>query len=139
MDQLARANDQRANAGADQGSAQDHQCCGEATYRQSCGGQPGNPATCHHGGEGCGISCQTTHIIEQPPNGDADRAGAARHRRNGIGHRFQCRSCRDRQLVRYPAPDQPKTRDRIIGPLDLIGVLFGHDNTKIPHIIRCLS
>ncbi len=60
-------------------------------------------------------------------------------RRHGVGDGFQRRSRGDRQLVRQPAPDQPQPGDRIVRPLDLVGILLGDDDSEGEHVLRRLA
>jgi hypothetical protein len=45
----------------------------------------------------------------------------------------------DGQLVRQPAPDQPEPGDRVVRPLDLVGVLLGDDDPEGEHVLGRLA
>ena len=139
IDQLARTHDQRPDAGPDQCAAQHDERRGEPAHGERCGGHSGDPTPRKKGHKGRGIGGQTADIVEETANGDAERAGAAGNRRHGIGDGFQRRSSGDGQLVREPAPDQAKPGDRVIGALDLVGVLFGDDDTEGEDVLRRLA
>ncbi len=61
------------------------------------------------------------------------------NRRHGVGHRFQRGCGGDRQLVRQPAPDQPEPGDRVIRPLDPVGILLGDDDPEGEHVLGRLA
>ena len=139
VDKLARANDQRPDAGPDQGATQQDQRRGEPTDRQRCGCHTGDPTPCKKSHKRGGIGGQTADVVEKASDRDAEWPGAAGHGRHGIRDRFQ-RGCRsDRQLVRQPAPDEAKTRDRVVGPLDLVGILLRHDDAEGQNILCRLA
>jgi hypothetical protein len=100
---------------------------------------PGDPAAREEGGEGRGIGVQATDVVEETPDRDAERAGAACHRRHGVGDGFQRGGRGDGELVRETSPDQAKPGDRIVRPLDLVGVLLGDDDAEGEHVLRRLA
>ncbi len=139
VDELARADDQRADAGADQRAAQDDQRRGEATDGERRGGHAGHPASREEGREGGGIGGQAADVVEETADRDAERPGAAGDRRHGVGDGFQRGRRGDRQLVRQPAPDQPEPGDRVVRPLDLVGILLGDDDPEGEHVLGRLA
>ncbi|VDS09292.1 hypothetical protein PARHAE_02490 [Paracoccus haematequi] len=139
IDQLADADDQRTDAGADQRPAQDDERSCESTHRQRGGSQPGDPAAREEGREGHGIGGQAADIVEETANGDTKRAGAAGDGGHGVGDRFQRGGCGDGELVRQPAPDQPEARDRVVRALDLVSVLFGNDDAEGEDVLGRLA
>ena len=130
IDEIARADDQRPDAGADQRPTQDDQRRGEAAHGERSSGHARDPATGEKGGEGGGIGGQAADVVEEAADRDAERAGAAGDRRHGIRDGFQRGGCSDCELVRQPAPDQPEPGDGIVRPLDLVGVLLGDHDAK---------
>ena len=119
IDQFARADDQRADAGADQRPAQEDQRRGEAAHRQGGNGQPGHPATRHEGGEGRGIGGEAAEIVEDCGDCAADGPGAARHVGQCVRHRLQRRGDGGGQAVGQAEPDQAQLGDGIAGAFDL--------------------
>ena len=88
-------------------------------------GLRGDPASREERCEGGGIGGQAADVVEEAAVRDAQRACAARHRRHSIRDSFE-RWCRgNRKLVRQHAPDQPEPGDRIVRPLDLVGIAIG--------------
>ncbi len=65
----------------------------------------------------------------------AEGTRRARERRHRIGHRLERRCGSDGQLVRQPAPDEAEPGDRIVGALDLIGILLGDHDTEVADIL----
>jgi hypothetical protein len=139
IDQLARADDQRPDAGADQCAAQHDERGGEATDGERGGGHAGDPASREEGGEGGGVGGQAADVVEEAADRDAERAGAAGDRRHGVGDGFQRRRRGDGELVRQPAPDQPEPGDRIVRPLDLVGILLGDHDPEGEHVLGRLA
>ena len=139
VDEFARADDQRPDAGADQRAAQQDQSCGEPTDRQRRDSHPGDPTPCKKSHKSGGIGGQATDVVEETADRDAEWTGAAGHGRHGIRDRFQRRCRSHRQLVRQPAPDQAKPGDRVVRPLDLVGVLLGDDHPKSQNILGRLA
>jgi len=139
VDELARADDERPDAGADQRAAQEDQRGGEAPDGERGGGHAGDPATGEECCEGGGIGGQAADIVEEPADRDAERAGAAGDRRHGVGDGFQRGGCCDSELVRQPAPDQPKPGDGVVRALDLVGILLGDDDTEGKHVLGRLT
>jgi hypothetical protein len=139
VDQFACAHDQRANAGADQGAAQEDQTCGQATNRQGCGGKSRSPAPGHEGRKGCGIGGEAAEVVEHRRDGCTDRAGAARHVRQRIGHSFQGRCDRGCQTVGEAQPDQAQFGDGITGAFDLGGIAGADRHPEVAHFLRGLA
>ena len=59
--------------------------------------------------------------------------------RHGVGDRLQRGRRGHRQLVRQPAPDEPEPGDRIVRPLDLVGVLLGDHDAEGSHVLGRLA
>jgi hypothetical protein len=139
IDELARTDDQRADAGADQRAAQDDERRGEAADRERGGGHARDPAAREEGREGRGIGGQAADVVEEAADRDAERPGAAGDRRHGVGDGFQRGRRGNGELVRETAPDQPKPGDGIVRPLDLVGVLLGDHDAEGKHVLRRLA
>ena len=70
---------------------------------------------------------------------DAQRPGGPRDAGQCICHCLKCGRSRHRQLVRDAPPDEAEPGDRIIGPLDLVGILFRDHDPKGKHVLGRLA
>ena len=135
VDQLTRRHDERADAGSDQCTAQEDQCGGKTANRGGGHNHAGDPSSGDEGGESRSNRCQTADVVEQEPNALAKRTRRARDRRQRVGDGFEGRGGGNGKLVRQPAPDQTEAGDRIVRPLDLIGVLLGDDHSEVANVL----
>jgi hypothetical protein len=68
-----------------------------------------------------------------------ERTGGAGECGHRVRHRLERRGSRGGELVREPAPDQPEPRDRVIRPLDVVGVGLGDHDAEVAHILGGLA
>jgi len=99
------------------------------------GGLGGNEAPAHQRGDAGGIGGQTPEIVEELADGNPRRPRGARDSGHRIRDRPKRRGGGHGQLVRKPAQDQPEPRDRVIGPLDPLGVLVEDHHAGVAHVL----
>ena len=106
IDQLAHPDDQRPDAGADQGPAQEHQRGGEAAHGQGRRRHARHPAPGHDGRERCSIGRQPSKVADQPVDGRAKDATVRGQSDEGIGQRLDGRGYGDGDAVTKAIEDQ---------------------------------
>jgi hypothetical protein len=101
--------DQRADPGADQGTAQNDQSCGEALHGESRSSKPCNPASGHDRDKGYGIGRKPSKIVEHSGEGPIDGPTNLRKPQKSLGQRRHRRRQSRADLISHALKDLTHT------------------------------